>query len=69
MCLWTRGAYPAELHDELYQPIKFIVQVYAVSWFEIKRDSKFHNQQLYIFNMIQRIKQQSEEIQAVALII
>ena len=66
MCLWTRGAYPPELHDKLYLAIKFIVKVYAVSWFEIKRDSKFHNQQLYIFNMIKRIKQQSEEIQDVA---
>ena len=47
--------------------MKYIVQVYAVSWFEIKRDSKFHNlQQLYIFNMIQRMKQQAEEIQSIA---
>jgi hypothetical protein len=66
LCLWTRGAYPPELQDHLYQIIKFIVEVYAVSWFEIKRDSKFHNQQLYIFNMIQRFKQQSEEVQGVA---
>lgn len=46
--------------------VKFIVEVYAVSWFEIKRDNKFYNQQLYIFNMIQRIKQQPQEIQTVA---
>ena len=46
--------------------INFMVKVYAVSWFKIKRDSKFHNQQLYIINMIKRIKQQSEEIQDVA---
>ena len=62
MCLWTRGAWTERLHHA----IKFIVEVYAVSWFEIKRDSKFHNQQLYIFNMIQRIKLQSEEIQSIA---
>lgn len=67
MCLWTRGAYPPELHNKLYQIIKFIVEVYAVSWFEIKRNNKFHKQPLHIFNMIQRIKQQSEEIQNVAL--
>ena len=66
MCLWTRGAYPPELQDRLQQLIKYIVEVYAVSWFEIKRDSKFHNQQLYIFNMIQRIKQQSVQVQDVA---
>ena len=35
------------------------------SWFEIKKDSKFHNQQLYIFTMIQRKKQQAGEIQSV----
>ena len=66
MCLWTRGTYTSELQDKLYQVIKYIVEVYAVSWFEIKRDSKFHNQPLYIFNMIQRIQMQSEEIKAVA---
>lgn len=37
--------------------------MYAVSWFEIKTDNNFFNQQLYIFNMIQRTKQQSTEIQ------
>ena len=41
------------------------MEVYAVSWFEIKRDSKFHKQQMYIFNIIQRINQQSEEVQGV----
>ncbi|XP_065659644.1 uncharacterized protein LOC136083793 [Hydra vulgaris] len=55
------------MQDKLQQIIKFIVQVYAVSWFEIKLDNKFHNQQLYIFNMIKRIKEQSEEIKIIAL--
>nr|XP_047135839.1 uncharacterized protein LOC124813160 [Hydra vulgaris] len=50
------------MQDKLHQIIKFIVQVYAVSWFEIKLDNKFHNQQLYIFSMIKRTKEQSEEI-------
>jgi hypothetical protein len=67
MCLWTRGSYPIELHNKLYEMIKFIVEVYAVSWFEIKRSNRFNNQQLYIFNMIQRIKQQSKEIQTIAM--
>ena len=66
MCLWTRDAYPPELQDKLRHAVKYIVPVYAVSWFEIKRDNKFHNQQLYIFNVIQRMKQQAEEIQSVA---
>nr|XP_047142916.1 uncharacterized protein LOC124817150 [Hydra vulgaris] len=67
LCLWTRGTYLPEMQDKLHQIIKFIVQVYAVSWFEIKLDNKFHNQQLYIFNMIKRIKEQSEEIKTIAL--
>ena len=66
LCLWTRGSYPKQLHDKLHAVVKYIVQVYAVSWFEIKRDAKFHNQALYFFNMIQRIKLQSDEIQAIA---
>ena len=66
MCLWTRGAYPPELQDKLRHAVKYIVQMNAVSWFEIKRDSKFHNQQLYIFNVVQRMKQQAEEILSVA---
>ena len=41
--------------------------MYATCWFEIKRNNKFHNQQLHIFNMIQRIKEQSHEIHLIAL--
>ena len=41
--------------------------MYASCWFEIKRNNKFHNQQLPIFNVIQRIKEQSHEIQQIAL--
>ena len=41
--------------------------MYASRWFEIKRNNKFHIKQLYIFNMIQRIKEQPHEIQQVAL--
>ena len=66
MCLWTRGAYSPELEYNLHSIIKFIAEVYAVSWFEIKRDGKFHNQPLNIFNMIQRIKRQSKEIKEIA---
>ena len=35
MCLWTKGAYPPELQDKLRHAVKYVVQVYAVSWFEI----------------------------------
>ena len=55
--LCTRGAYPPEICNKLQSFVKFIVKEYAVSWFEIKRNDEFYNQQLYIFNMIQRIKQ------------
>ena len=67
MCLCTRGAHPPELCDKLRCLIKFIVGVYAVSWFEIKKFDKFYDQQVYIFNMIQRIKQHSTEIQNITL--
>ena len=67
MCLWTRKFYPSELTRKMHQLISFIVEVYAVSWFEIKLDNKFHNQQLYIFKMIGQIKKQPPEIQEIAL--
>ena len=40
---------------------QLVIQVYEVSWFEIKRDNIFYNQQLYIFKMIQRVKQRIEK--------
>ena len=59
---------PTKTHNKTQQlKIFFIVNVYATCWFEIKRNSKFHNQQLHIFNMIQRIKDQPHEIQPTAL--
>ena len=67
MCLWTRGAYPQRFTTKLHSLMNFIVNVYATCWFEIKRNNKFQNQQLHIFNMIQRIKEQPHEIQQIAL--
>ena len=66
MCLWTRGAYQQRLTTKLHSLINFIVNVYTTCWFEIKRN-KFHNQQLHIFNMNQRIKEQPHEIQQITL--
>ena len=66
LCLKTRGAFPLDLEDKLYPAIKYTAEVYAVSWLEIKRDDTCHNQQLYIFSLTQRIKQQSEETQTLA---
>ena len=37
MCLWTCGTYPQNLSTKLDSLIKFIVEVYAISWFEIKK--------------------------------
>ena len=41
--------------------------MYATCRFEIKRNDKFHIQQLHILNMIQRIKEQPHEIHQIAL--
>ena len=67
MCLWTRSAYPQRLTTKLHSLIDFIVNVYATCRFAIKRNDKFHNQPLHIFNMIQRIKEQPHEIQQIVL--
>ena len=37
MCLWTHGAYPKNLSTKLYCLINFIVNVYAICWFDIKK--------------------------------
>ena len=59
-------AFTLKTLSKLHSVIQFIVAVYAVSWFEIKRDDNFHNQQLHIFNSLQRIKEQPTEIQEIA---
>ena len=35
MCLWTHEAYPKNLSTKLYSLINFIVNVYAICWFDI----------------------------------
>ena len=67
MCLWTRGAYPQNLSTKLYSLINFIVNVYAICWFDIKKSNKFHHQQIYIYNMIDRIRKQPIEVQRITL--
>ena len=37
MCLWTHGAYPQNLSTKLNSLISFIVNVYAICWFDIKK--------------------------------
>ena len=67
MCLWTRGAYPQNLSTKLYSLINFIVNVYAICWFDIKKSNKFHHQQIYIYNMIDRIRKKPIEVQRITL--
>lgn len=67
MCLWNHGAYPQNISTKLHSSINFIVNVYAICQFQNKRNNKFHNQQMYIFNMIQRIRKQPYEIQQITL--
>ena len=66
MRLWTRGAYPQDLSTKLYSLINFIVNVYAICWFDIK-SNKFHHQQIYIYNMIDRIRKQPNQFQRITL--
>ena len=67
MCLWTCGAYPQNLSTKLYSLIDFIVNVYAICWFDIKKSNKFHHQQIYIYNMIDRIRKKPIEVQRITL--
>ena len=62
LCLYSRGSYQPDLQEKLQLLVRFIVEVYSLSWFEIKRDSAMHNQQFYLFSMILRIKMQPKEI-------
>ena len=52
LCVYTRGIYPVYLSITMTQLVQYIVQVYAVSWFEIKRNGKFEMQPVFIFDMI-----------------
>ena len=67
MCLWTRGAYPQNLSTKLYSLINFFVNVYAICWFDIKTSNKFHHQQIYICNMIDRVRKKPIEVQRITL--
>ena len=67
MCLWTRVAYPQNLSTKLYCLINFIKDVYAICWFDIKKSNKFHHQQIYIYNMIDRKRKKPIEVQRITL--
>ena len=66
MCLWTRGAYPQNRSTKLYSLINFIVNVcYLLVCY--KKSNKFHHQQIYIDNMIDRIRKKPIEVQRITL--
>lgn len=67
MGFYARGPFPSDKEDNFYECMKYIMEVYAVFWFEIKRDMKLHYQPLYIFIMIRKIKIRSEKIQTVVI--
>ena len=54
LCVYSRETKPT---PTLKQLVYFIVQVYAPTWFEIKKSSKFHESPKILFDCIQRIKQ------------
>ena len=65
--IWTHGAYPQNLSTKLYSLINFIMKVYTICWFDIKKSNKFHHQQIYIYNMIDRIRKKAIEVQRITL--
>ena len=67
MRLWIRRTYPQNRSTKLYSLINFIVNVYAICWFDIKKSNKFHHQQIYIYNMIDRIRKKPIEVQRITL--
>ena len=54
LCVYSRETKPT---PTLKQLVYFIVQVYAPTWFEIKKSSKFHESPKILFHCIQRVKQ------------
>ena len=65
LCVYSRETKPT---PTLKQLVYFIVQVYAPTWFEIKKSSKFHESPKILFDCIQRMKQLPfEDIKRTAL--
>ena len=62
LSLYVRGVVPAIHAPEIYALARYVVQVYAPGWFEIKSSSKFHDQQKHLWNLIQRTKLQDDDV-------
>ena len=60
MILYTRTDGPCK---GLCMVVKYIVQVYSVVWFLIKKESKFTNGPSHLFTLIKLVKGQSLEVQ------
>nr|XP_047136095.1 uncharacterized protein LOC124813286 isoform X1 [Hydra vulgaris] len=62
MALYTRTEAPSLDHVRL---VKFIVQVFAYTWFLIKKSSKFMDSPSLFFKMTEQIRKQDEEMQSI----
>ena len=62
MILYTRTSRPSK---GLKLVVKYIVQVYSVIWFKIKRESKFTSGPSHLYTLIKLVKTQSLEVQGV----
>ena len=64
LCLYTKTETPSENLKKLTQ---YIIQVYTLTWFLIKKSSSFHTSPSILFEMIQQIKKQDEVIRQICL--
>ena len=64
LCLYTKTKTPSENLKNLTQ---YIIQVYTLTWFLIKKSSSFHTSPSILFEMIQQIKKQDEVIRQICL--
>ena len=64
LCLYTKTEI---LSENLKNLTQYIVQVYTLTWFLIKRSSSFHTSPSIVFEMIQQIKKQEEVIRQICL--
>ena len=67
MAMYTRQHCAEEHRHTLKQLVTFIVQVYSVTWFKVKKDGQFHNQADYLYFSVQQIKKQPDAVKATAL--
>ena len=64
LCLYTKTETPSENLKNLTQ---YIIQVYTLTWFLIKRSSSFHTYHSILFEIIQQIKKKDEVIKQICL--